>query len=126
MHILSRERNFSTDVLNKLSLQDEHYNGKYFNKLVEFLIDELPNIGEEQPFEGSVCDFNLSSSSMDEDVDENQTHSEADSNAEPEDDGSDFDDDSQSNFGAYLNVDLESNADAYFCLLYTSPSPRDS
>ena len=77
------EMRFMDDVLNKLSLHDEHYNGKYFNKLVEFLIDELPNIGEEQPFEGSVCNSNLRSRSIDEDVDENQSRSEAESNAEP-------------------------------------------
>ena len=85
------EMRFMDDVLNKLSLHDEHYNGKYFNKLVEFLLDELPNIGEEQPFEGSVCNSNLSSSSMDEDVDGNQTHSEADCSTEPEDNGLDSD-----------------------------------
>ena len=28
-------------------------------------------------------------------------------------------------YGAYLNLDEYGGKEAYFCLLYTSPSPRD-
>ena len=74
------EARFVNDVLDKLSLHDEHYNSKYFNMLVEFLIDELPNIGSE----GIKCKPDVSSISMDEDVDY-QVDSDDDSYDEPED-----------------------------------------
>ena len=54
---------------------------------VEFLADELPIIGAGQQPKGSICKSDISSSSMD------------------------GDDDDQADFRAYLNVDLESNAD---------------
>ena len=138
------EVRFVDDVLDKVSLHDEHYNSKYFNMLVEFLIDELSNIGSE----GISCKPDVSSSKLEEDVDL-QPESDADSDEDSEgvnsdvdinenvesssdglsimfteqhDEGSicnsdisscsmDVDGDDQADFGAYLNVDLESDVD---------------
>ena len=84
---------FVDSVFDTLSIFNKYCNEKYFKKLIEFLIDQLPNIGIEQPYEGSVCEYNLSPKIMDEDVD-HQVVFEADSNADPH------------------NVDLVCNVDA--------------
>ena len=76
------EARFVDVVLNKLSLHDKNYNSKHFNMLIDFLVDELPNIGEEQHSECYVFESNASSRKLEEDVDL-QLDSEADSDDDP-------------------------------------------
>ena len=71
----------SSDVNVNESLKDIE------NENVEFLADELPIMGIKQQSKGSICNSDSSSSNMD------------------------GDDDAQAGFGAYLNVDLESDVD---------------
>ena len=77
------EASFVENILGALNIFDMQYNEKYFKKLIEFLIDELPKMSMEQHSKVIGCKINASSRTLEEDVDL-QPNSEADSDNDPE------------------------------------------